>query len=587
MKKQLLNKFVAGAIILAPLGTFVSCTQDLGTLDERVTVLEGMIRNLEEKLNASIVTGATITNASQAADGTWTLTLSDESVITIAPSASGGSDVTVEETAEAFKITVNGTEYVLPKGAAVSSLVFVDEYGDGTVVVKSEGAEVRLLASPKLAASDIAAAEFTFADVREVKTRAGEGLFEVTTVELDGDVILVKFIGTGCDAGKTYVASVQLKAKGSTICSNYFKLAVANDFSFAQENLEDPKIKTDVITDFEAKGEGFWTATMPDPLGAFNFKDYYSELPTGEIEFELAPSAMQNPAVQGRYDVFKEALAKDGSWEFKQRPATSGWDETNNGVLIYMKADKQIKNKVWWKIHDPLGGLDFQALNGLSGNFEAELYGRDGGYVEAGTTIDIPKTLNEWETLIPIRHSGDAWFQAWNNYSIKDGENEVIYNNGTTLVVHDDYKKYLKHSRGIEWFWRGFAVYVPENLATEEGKYIDKNGKPWSGAEGYGYDSWGPGSAGEWFAHESWYESNGAGGKPNWASFPIKLDAKTGVLTFEQGYTGYGVRIAFSAAFQYAFGEKILVGAGTDQLGMLFFNRRVAPEGATMPEPYE
>ncbi len=410
---------------------------------------------------------------------------------------------------------------------------------------------------------------------------------EISAAALDGDLVKTTIIGTGVEAGKTYVVSVKMAAKGTTLCSNYFRVEVASDFSFDAEALEDPKMKTDVIKDFEPKGEGFWTATIPDPLGAFNFKDFYAELPAGEIEFTLAPAAAQNPAIQGRYDVFKEALGKDGSWEFKQRPATSGWDETNNGVLIYMKADKQIKNKIWWKIHDPLGGLDFQALNGLNGNFEAELYGRDGGYAEAGLSLSIPETLSNWESLIPIRHSGDDWFKAWVNYSIKDGDNEVIFNNGSNLVVHDDYKKYLKHSRGIEWFWRGFAIYVPESLATTDGKYIDINGKAWSGAEGYGYDSWGPGSAGEWFNHTSWYESNGAGGKPSWASFPIKLDPKTGVITFEEGYTGYGVRIAFSAAFQYAYGEKILVGTGTDQLGMLFFNRRVAPEGATMPEPYE
>ncbi len=586
MKKQLTSILLGGAILFSPLCT--SCTNDdIDSLDERVSVLEGMIRDLKSQLEANMVTGSTITNATQSTDGTWTLKLSDGSTITIAPSSAAGASVTVEETDAAFIITVNGTEYVLGKGAAVSSLVFVDEYGDGKVALDSKGAAVSFLVEPKLSAEEVAAATFAIADAREVKTRAGEDLMEVSAAAVDGDLVKLTIIGTGVEAGKTYVVSVKMSAKGTTLCSNYFRVEVANDFSFDAEALEDPKMKNDVVTDFEPKGEGFWTATMPDPLGTFNFKDYYAELPAGEIEFTLAPAAAQNPAVQGRYEVFKEALSKDGSWEFKQRPGTSGYDETNNGVLIYMKADKQIKNKIYWKIHDPLGGLDFQALNGLAGNFESELYGREGGYVEAGTSLCIPEVFYNYETDIPIRHGGsDAWFAAWKNYSIKDGENEVIFNDGTNLVVHDDYKKYLKHSRGIEWFYRGFMIVVPENMATEDGKYIASNGKAYSGGEGYGYDTWGPGSAGEWFAKPNWYQECG-NDKAKWADFGIVLDPKTGVITFPETYTGWGVRIAFSAAFQYAFGEKTLVGTGTDQLGMLFFNRRVAGEGATMPEPFE
>ncbi len=126
MKKQLINKLLAGAMILAPLGSFVSCTNDdLGSLDERVTVLEGMIRSLQEELKASMVTGSTITNATET-NGVWTLTLSDGKTITIAPSSAAGASITVEETDAAFIITINGEEFVLGKGAAVSSLVFVD-----------------------------------------------------------------------------------------------------------------------------------------------------------------------------------------------------------------------------------------------------------------------------------------------------------------------------------------------------------------------------------------------------------------------------------------------------------------------------
>jgi hypothetical protein len=56
------------------------------------------------------------------------------------------------------------------------------------------------------------------------------------------------------------------------------------------------------------------------------------------------------------------------------------------------------------------------------------------------------------------------------------GDEELIFNNGSTLEMGDLAKKYEEVCRGSYYFFRGFAVYVPASLGTD-GKYTDVNGK--------------------------------------------------------------------------------------------------------------
>ena len=128
--------------------------------------------------------------------------------------------------------------------------------------------------------------------------------------------------------------------------------------------------------------------------------------------------------------------------------------------------------------------------------------------------------------------------------------------------------EYAAKSRGIYWFYRGFAIYVPETLAVEDGKYIGTNGKSYAGGEGYDYDLW----LGSYF-----YDPV--------SSWNFKIDEQTGVITLPETYTGYGFRIGVGAGYEYAYGVKKIGEA--DQFGLFFFNRRLAPEGATMPAPKE
>ena len=145
MKKQLVSVLLAGAMV-APV--FFSCeSSKLTELDKRVTALEGAWHETEVIVKEAVVAGSTILSATQE-NGVWTLKLSDGKEIVIAPATGGGADVTVEEKADCFVITINGTAYAIPKASPIGSLVFVPEYGTDLVTVGNDGETVKFLATP-------------------------------------------------------------------------------------------------------------------------------------------------------------------------------------------------------------------------------------------------------------------------------------------------------------------------------------------------------------------------------------------------------------------------------------------------------
>jgi hypothetical protein len=568
MKNHRISLLLIGALTLLSLCFLVSCKDDDDDLEDRVTVLEGMIRDLESQLNSAIVSGSTVTSASQDEDGVWTLNLSDGTVITIAPvsSSGSGSTVTVTESDTAFIISVDGTEYTIPKGASVNSLVFVDEYGDGTVELGNSGAEAKFLATPAISSSDLASATFTIGDAFEVKTRGGEDLFDISEASVDGDYIKISFSGIECTAGTTYMVAFRMTYKGTEISSNFFKVKVSDDFSFIAEALEDP-VLIDEVTDLTKHSEDTWTATFPeskvDPLGTFNMKDLYKTLPEGTLKFQLAPKSLQNPAVQGAYDVFKAALSTDGTWELKSRPGTSGSDETNNGILIYLKANNQIKNKIYWVINDPIPGL------GLPEKF-IELLG-DAPHVEyapmvpAGVNkISITALLNsgpdENDQLWP-QHDGGKLTTGWPNISADYQEpGDIFYNDGSKIVLGEYGEKMAKFSRGIWWQSTQPSVISSQrtNLTEEQIQAVkDAYGVKCDGEIINGYDG------------------------TDVSPFGISL-SEDGYFETTSDYTGTGVRLGIGLRYEYAYGQ---INVGGWHLCYMFFNRRLAPEGAVDPSP--
>lgn len=165
MKKKFLNALLVGAMVLTRT-SFSSCSKDNDDLETRITAIEGYFNE---------AVGATVVSASQAADGSWTLTMSDGKVITTPP-AKSGSEVTVIENENNFIITVNGTQYVIPKAAAACQLIYSPQYVDGMEMYDGQPIYIMFQMSPKLATLD--GAYIDIQEAHELKTRGSNDLFK-------------------------------------------------------------------------------------------------------------------------------------------------------------------------------------------------------------------------------------------------------------------------------------------------------------------------------------------------------------------------------------------------------------------------
>lgn len=575
MKKKFWSALLCSAMVLST-GTFVSCSDDdTDELESRITVLEGAYGDIKAQLATALKTGASIVGASQDDKGVWTLTLSDGSTIVIKGSSdaggAGGSAVTVTQGEGNFTITVDGTSYTIPTGASVNSLIYVPEYEDGLVLLGNEGADVKLLATPAISADALNNATISVADALEVKSRAGATLFKVIGSSVDGAYVKINLKGIGAEATKSYNVAVKMEIGGTAISSNYFTVKVSDDFNFDAEQLGGVTVKADYSPAELADGFMAMTIDAAKLSDSFNFKDLFDALPENAV-FQVAPQGNQpGGKAQEKTDLLSKSLAEDGTWNFSERPGTNFNENAERpGFLVYVLADDVIKGKIYVVINDPIAALDF--TGGMTGNFEAEWGGTE-KYLEVGKQdIDIQKILSNWETEIPTIHGGkDTWFALWNSYQVKTATDDVvIFNDGGKLKVDEYAQKYMKHSSGLNWFYRGFAIYVPQSLATD-GKYIADDGSEHSGGEGYGVDIW----MGQYLGDPNHYA--------NVAQWGFTMNPATGVLSVPETYTGYGLRIAIGCRFEYDYGDFGIYGTGADQMGMLFFNRRVAPTNATMP----
>lgn len=579
------NRFKAlliGAVTLFSVTAVVSCNnKDIENLQTRVTVLEGMIRELESDLQAAMVTGATIVKSFKDADGTWTLNLSDGNTIVISPSSGGGegggSTVTVEETADAFIITVDTNTYAIPKtsSAVVNSLVYVPEYEDGFVLLGNDGATVSLLATPALTAAQVSGGVFEIADARKLLTRAGSNLMKVKKTALDGDILKVTIKGLAVSAGAQYTAAIKAVIDGTAISSNYFTIKVSDDFSFDSEALETPVMKEGtVLTDL---GGDLYRALIPNSavkfLEGFNLKDYYQNLPAGTIAFILAPAEEQNAAVKGKYELVKNSLSADGTFKFSSRPGTDFFDAEKNGILIYMTADDVVKNKIFWQIDNPIPSLNLPGLNEKFGNAPHMEYGYneklpndspEQKYLAPGENrIHFAELFANYEDLLPLRHDGSKFVTAWNNDEMKAmvGDEVVFYVDGNDLVLGDYGKAICKFSRGILWQSTQPAILksnrrnLPEDQRTPEVTGGDCNGEIIGGYDGISRDE---------FLN----------------TFGVYFDEVKGDLVTTSIYKGNGFRVAIGLRFEYDYGVAVI---SSSNLCYLFFNRRVCAPGVVDP----
>lgn len=574
MKKQLVSVLLAGAMV-APV--FFSCeSSKLTELDKRVTALEGAWHETEVIVKEAVVAGSTILSATQD-NGVWTLKLSDGKEIVIAPATGGGADVTVEEKADCFVITINGTAYAIPKASPIGSLVFVPEYGTDLVTVGNDGETVKFLATPAFTSLD--GITFGIADAREVATKAGENLFSVNNPALVDGLLAVNLRGTGAEAGKVYIVALKATVQGASISSNYFRVQVGDDFSFDPEALEDPVFADGISA--EKVGDSY-RAALPataDFLGEFDLKSLFKELPAGDVSFELAPAEDQNGQVASRYDFFKSCIVDGHNWKMQGRPGTSCYDPEKDGIYIYAKVNDQIKSKIFWTVTDPV-------RTGLS-SFSRD---DDPTYGDIHYSPDFPEAQHmEYRTMVPagenhinlvelfmkskVGEENDyLWFQhgdapkaiEWiQNLSISIAEpGDLVYSDGTTLALGDLGASLARHSRGLWWQSTQPSIVSSQrdNLTEEQKQAVkDEFGTECNGEIIGGWD----GNA--WDVHEQ-----------------LGFDLTNTEFVTTSVYTGTAFRFGLGLRFEYDYGQIRIGGWHTCYM---FFNRRLAPEGAKDIQP--
>ncbi len=582
MNKKLLNALLCGVAILS-VSVLASCKNDLSHVNSRLAALEGYYAEVQEQLAKALKEGNTVISYALSENGkNYVITLNNGQTISIpvGEGAGGGSSVTVDTSKPGFvTITVNDEPYTFAVGSAVTSLIYRPEFEDGYVALGSEDVRVKFLAAP--AVSDVSTATFSVADVYEIgarpSTRAGNGeLMSVPSGKgsLDGEFISVPLRALEVVGGSSYSVSIQMSLNGTVINSNYFTVKMDEGYVPKAEEIDEtiiPDAKYSPVLNEDKS----YTITVDglEMLSPLNVKDFYgTTVPTGAT-FKVASAGKQPEGdAQGKQAMLAASLAADGTWEFTERPGT---DFGANGFQIEVLVNDEVKARTNITINDELKDMDF--TGGLLNDLQAEWGGRNKSVPLGASAIDMQASFFSYtpegeggDYDYPIIHGDRAgFFGKWPSFNV--GEYGVILNNGSKLVLGELGEQYAVKSRGIYWFCRGFAIVAPEPLATTDGKYVDELGRGTTGGEiTPNADWWGPQGVE--------FTGNGMMQQGLDRGFAISQD---GVISFPDSYTGYGLRLGIGACYEYAYGVKKL-GVG-DQFGLFFFNRRMAPEGATMP----
>lgn len=566
MKKKFLNALLVGAMVLTGVVS-TSCSKDNDDLETRITALEGYFNE---------AVGATVISATQAADGSWTLTMSDGKVITTPP-AKSGSDVSVVENENNFMITVNGTLYVIPKAAAACQLIYSPQFEDGMEIYDGQTIEVQFQMSPKLSSLDGTVIDVQ--EAHELRTRSNSDLFKVVDgAGIAGDMITIPIQATGAEEGKTYAVNIIITQNGKTFISNYFRIKV-NSNSFVAEALEDYGFaasvvdaqKSEVTQTSAGTDTWYWTATIPaDLVDDFNMADFFTGLPQG-ASFEVAGASKQlNNNARDAVEVLKNSLAANGSWSLAGRPGC----DFPEGFLVNILVDGVVKMKVNWLFIDPLKEISFKGgFNNLSEHMEICPEDGSGYWAPGANSWDIQKAFSAVfdgdDSQVPLQHGGarDFLHDQWGKYSVQvKEEGDIIFHDGTRLALGDLGKKYAKHSKGVYWYLGGAAVTSSNrrNIADKpegEAELVAKFGGNCNGEIIGGWD---------WVPYSDWHDLIG---------IDINND---GVMTTGAQYPGWGLRIHARAAYEYAYGQRC-IGDGDGGIAFLFINRRGAAEGVIDP----
>ncbi|MCM1505125.1 MAG: DUF4988 domain-containing protein [Muribaculum sp.] len=556
MNKQFKNMLLCGAVVALSAGAFTSCDDD-DNYDTRISVLETAMADLQAQINKALTVGASVTNV-QENNGTYVITLSDGQVLTIKPGTGGGAEVSVTLTDTEAIIKVGDTEYKLPLGSAVNSLIYSPEYLDGEVRISdTRGAVVKFLARPAL--NDIDGAEFTIAESHELKSRAmGEEDFKVANAELvDGFVNLTVLCINGELAGTKHTASVQMNYKGALIGSNYFTIEVSSDFSFSSEEI-DPAI-TVKGGSLASDGVSYQVTVNAEDLSAgIDIAALFENAPAGATYRVASSSKQPEGDAQAKQAMLAKSLASDGKFDFVERPGTTFGEE---GFLVNLVKDEVVKAKTYIKINDPLAGVNIEFPSNLRSQHME--YGEPKEDHSEGAPLHLHKGVNHMNIAeilmkgqLALGH-GDAWkfVEAFANYA-----NDYVYANGKALVMSDDVAKYCKHSQGIKWFnvqtsivssqRRNWTMSADEMKAFTGGECNGEIIGGWDGITGDDMRNIG---------------------------FSITPD---GYVDTTEDFPGYGLRVGMGVELEYDYGK---LSISPNCLVYLFFGRRSLDEGVVDP----
>ncbi|MCI6617444.1 MAG: DUF4988 domain-containing protein [Prevotella sp.] len=576
--KQFISNVLSAVLLLSTTFLFIACNNDdVDDLKSRLTVVEGMIGDLKAQLEKAQTSGATVTNATKDENGVWTIVLSDGKSITISPSSGssngGGSTISVKDNGNNLIITVDGTEYVLPKGSTVTALIYSPQYVDGMEIINGDGlASVKFLVNPTISAADIANAYCDISEAHELKTRAGSSMFKINGQATYADGFLtVPIRALTVEAGKTYAVSIQMNLGSKVINSNYFNVKIGPDYSFISEDLVTPTFAS-TVTDATQLENGFYTATLPasaDFLGTFNFKDLITNVPAGAT-FEIGEMGKQNGAAKNIFDILRNSLKTDGTWTLTGRPGTTfPADDKPAGVLVYVTLNDVVKMKVYWKVVDPLANVSFVGKLTDSPHMEAFGATNDGtDMMKAGAnSVKIPALLSKGVDAFGLRHGNAEVFLTdwWPNYSVSSSEGEILYNDGTGIVMSELGKKYAKFSRGLYW------TNIQTSIASSQRRNIPERPAAEGSADNI---AWCGGTCnGEIIGGY-----DGLSGD-DMTKFGLSIEPD-GTFKTTAAYTGLSLRVGPGLRFEYAYGEKN-VGGGV--LCYIWINRRSCPTGVTDP----
>lgn len=547
MNKKLLNAFLCGVAILS-MSVFNSCKTDLSDLEGRMRVIETAIVELQNQLNKAVMNGHSIVSYTVNENtGVYTLTLSNNEVITINAGSGGGSNVSVNTTEAGFvTITVNGEDYRFAVGSAVSSLVYRPEFEDGEVLLGGEDVNVKFLATPAISADAVAAATVKVADVYELsaRTRAGDQVLMSVVggkATLDGEYISVPLRALEVTAGKLYSVSIQMSVSGTTISSDYFPVRIADDYEAKPEELDETIIPIADYSPVKNEDKSYTiTVNGAKMLQALNVKDFYGTTVPAGATFKVAPAGKQPEGdAQSKQSMLAASLAADGTWEFTERPGT---DFGATGFQIEVLVNDEVKARTNIVINDPLKDVDFAMANANGQHLEIN---RDEPFHIGVNTYDVAVQINN-DNFSERHGTGAAFIESFKTYTLMAGDEMILMNDGTRLVVTEDGQKYTKNSRGLVW------LMAQTSIAASQG--VGGNGEIIGGWDGItGEDA---------------------------VAMGLELTSN-GIFNTTAAYGGWALRLGFGIDFEYAYGSKRL---GWN-IAFIWFNRRTCDEGVVDPSP--